>query len=555
MYLQRAETVEKFNEVAHLDLFLHDNPNNTEEQKIIDFEKNILLLSGLTKRKITIEETDLFELKSHIHTRLTTDNRYLKLLYKIAYINLKIKLRDFEDRPCDMLCTWFEEFNELSKEYRPDDSASAIASLLNTYLTLSKKSCDKSSNKNSLKAYDFIINFEENPEPFAHFCNTDLLSFFSVSEREVILNHFFESLEDKVKKLTNDGRSNIFLNDNYLLICLRKIIDLSDNYNFNDLKHKVTNYLIINILSHIEYAAINPLTKYGRLQYCLEISKHHKDKEKIKNDILLKIIKYSKEIHIQTIGNINTFEQKISQSYQDTLNKHIELYRKYNTLDCLTQISRDFFNSSERILEYSQHKEIDFAMLASELLLDDSGLIRGIVNDDESRRFSDLKQNIIILYQLKLPLFLSITEKESFEEELLKIELFNSNDDKHIRNALINFLEKDYHGFVSRSIPLIEKKLRLLLRSLGEADILSNKIGGFDFRPMNAFMSSQVIADVFTEPVRFMFKVLYDDRRGFNLRNKVAHGIVEADEIDFFHALLVLYTIVYLATTTLKSAD
>ena len=57
------ETVEKFNEVAHLDLFLHDNPNNTEEQKIIDFEKNILLLSGLTKRKITIEETDFCELK------------------------------------------------------------------------------------------------------------------------------------------------------------------------------------------------------------------------------------------------------------------------------------------------------------------------------------------------------------------------------------------------------------------------------------------------------------------------------------------------------------
>lgn len=51
----------------------------------------------------------------------------------------------------------------------------------------------------------------------------------------------------------------------------------------------------------------------------------------------------------------------------------------------------------------------------------------------------------------------------------------------------------------------------------------------------------------FTEPVQFMFKIIYDDRRGFNLRNKIAHGIAEADEITRFHALLVLFTIIYLA--------
>ena len=166
--------------------------------------------------------------------------------------------------------------------------------------------------------------------------------------------------------------------------------------------------------------------------------------------------------------------------------------------------------------------------------------------------FQDLKQNVILFVQIQLPLFHSIREKSSFEEDLLKVELFNTNDDKHIRNAIRDFLEEDYHGFVSRSVPLIEKKLRLLLRSLGEADISPNDIGGFDFRPMNAFMSSQVIADVFTEPVRLMFKVLYDDRRGFNLRNKIAHGIIEADEISFFHALVVLFTILYLATTIIE---
>ena len=314
----------------------------------------------------------------------------------------------------------------------------------------------------------------------------------------------------------------------------------------------VTDYLISNTLNHLECSAINPFNKYSKLQYCLEVSKYHEDKEKVKNIILLKIIGASTETNVHMISNIETFEQKLSKPYQDSLNRQIELYKKFNALDCLVHMSHTFFNSSESMLKNSNSSNFHFTMLASQLLLDDSGLIRGIVNDDESRRFSDLKQGMIILFQIHLPLFHSIREKDSFEEDLRKIELFHSNDDKHIRSAIRDFLEEDYHGFVSRAVPLIEKKLRLLLRSLGEADISQNNIGGFDFRPMNAFMSSQVIADVFTEPVRFMFKVLYDDRRGFNLRNKIAHGIVEADEIGFFHALLVLFTILYLATTVIE---
>lgn len=555
IYMREASKVNSFHDIFSLKTYLWDNPNDEIQQKYIDFEKSVFLLSGLMQGELTLGETDLFELKSYIHTKLDTDNRYLSLLYNIAYINLKIKLKEFGDRPRDMLDVWFEELNELSNVYRPDDRTNSIVSLLNRYLILSKRICGKKFDENLAKVYTLIISFDKNPEFFTNLCNEQLLSFFSTDEKKAILSHFFESLKQEVGILTDDKKSDIFLGDSYFFVCLGKIIDYSVNNSFDDLKYEVTDYLISNTLNHLECDAINPFTKYSKLQYCLEISKYHKDKEKIKNIILLKIIGASTETNVHMISSIETFEQKLSKPYKNSLNKQIELYKKFNALDCLAHMSHTFFNSSESLLKNSNSSNFHFTMLASQLLLDDSGLIRGIVNDDESRRFSDLKQGMIILFQIHLPLFHSIREKDSFEEDLRKIELFNSNDDKHIRSAIRDFLEEDYHGFVSRAVPLIEKKLRLLLRSLGEADISQNNIGGFDFRPMNAFMSSQVIADVFTEPVRFMFKVLYDDRRGFNLRNKIAHGIVEADEIGFFHALLVLYTIVYLATTTFERTD
>lgn len=555
IYMREASKVNSFHDIFSLKTYLWDNPNDEIQQKYIDFEKSVFLLSGLTQGKLTLGETDLVELKSYIHTKLDIDNRYLNLLYNIAYINLKIKLKEFEDRLRDMLDVWFKEFNELSYAYRPNDRTNSIVSLLNTYLILSKIVCGKKFDENLAKAYALIINFDKNPEPFTNLCNEELLSFFLPDKRKAILTHFFDSLKQNIEGLTDNEKSDIFLGDSYFFFCLGKIIDRSVNNSFDDLKHEVTDYLISNTLNHLERSAINPLTKYSKLQYCLEISKYHKDKDNCKNHILFKIIEVSSDVYSGMMRNLETTEQKLSEPYQDSLKKQIEIYKRFNALDCLAHMSHTFFNSSESMLNNSNSNNFHFTMLASQLLLDDSRLIRGIVNDDESRRFSDLKQSVIILFQIHLPLFHNIREKDSFVEDLLKVELFNSNDDKHIRSAIRDFLEEDYHGFVSRAVPLIEKKLRLLLRSLGEADISQNNIGGFDFRPMNAFMSSQVIADFFTEPVRFMFKVLYDDRRGFNLRNKIAHGIVEADEIGFFHALLVLYTIVYLATTTPERTD
>ncbi|MBE8609965.1 hypothetical protein EI172_09715 [Psychrobacter sp. FME2] len=153
IYMREASKVNSFHDIFSLKAYLWDNPNDEIQQKYIDFEKSVFLLSDLTQGELTLRETNLIELKSYIHTKLNIDNRYLNLLYNIAYINLKIKLKEFKDRPSDMLNVWFEEFNELSNDYRPNDRTNSIASLLNTYLILSKRVCGKKFDENLAKAY------------------------------------------------------------------------------------------------------------------------------------------------------------------------------------------------------------------------------------------------------------------------------------------------------------------------------------------------------------------------------------------------------------------
>lgn len=557
IYLHQANSIKSFNELFFLHKFLWDNHSNDTEQRSIDFERSIfMLLSILSESDFSLENVNMNDLKSYIQSNLNSNNEYRNLLYNLSYIYLQNILKERNENLKELLDTWFVNFRKLSQGFNQDDRSNIIPILLYNYLKSSKKIFDKESHNKRLKeVYDFIINFGTSDETIANLCDQKLFSIFLTDDRKAIVTYFFSFLKNSTGEMSENERSSAFLDDNYLGLCFEKLIEYCANNKLIELKNSITDYFLSNILFFIENKHTHPMIKLQNLRQCLALSSYHSNKDKVKNHILLKIIEVSPEVHIHMNNSLETIEQTLPEEFNNHLKEQIEIYQKYSVIECLSDIAHRFFNSSKTIVEQTNSNDFHFTMLASQLLLDESGLIRGMVNDEDSRVYHDLKQNIMVFIQINLPLFHSIQDKKNYETELLELSVFGTVDDKHIKNAIRNFLDEDYHGFLSRSIPLIEKKLRLLLRSLGEADIMPNKIGGFDFRPMNAFMSSDIIADNFTKPVRLMFKVLYDDRRGFNLRNKIAHGIVEADEINYFQALLVLLTLVYLSTIKIEKID
>lgn len=545
-YLEQNTEVSGFNDLFHLHLF--DHSGNTEIKNIIDIEKSIFVLSGWDIEGFNPESIDFLALQSYIEQKKPTiKNQYIKILYDIAYIKVLFELKTFQNIQ-NLLNSWFNDLKILMQNFQNDDHANSLLNLICTYLELFKNTNDENTFKKELtKVIELIKNFSDNAEKCTIFCDEKLLSFLSEKEKIDLISCFYKYLESVSNKIGDTDKVNLFLVGEYFMEFFKKSLNLCEKYQLHDLKHEICDYIIHESLVNLnKNISANSIQVFYTVKSLLDLSKFHKNSKEVKNLILLNIIKTSQDFYRDIHSKSEIIEHQYPKEHQDALNKERDKITNLDTNASLAFISYKFF----RILEYTYGKtdnEFHFSMIANQLIFDESGLVVGNVKNDEDR-YIDKSKNLIITHSQILNYYLiPISEKIDYKDTLLSIQLFKSNDDKHIKNAIVDFLNDDYYGFVVRSVPLIEKKLRLILRQLGEADITENRLGGFDFRPMNAFMSSDIIKETFTEPVQFMFKIIYDDRRGFNLRNKIAHGIAEADEITRFHALLVLFTIIYLA--------
>lgn len=550
-YLEKSKQVNSFNDLYDLyDLYLHSSyfSGSIEITNDIYMEKSIFLISGWHIEGIRFEDIDFSVLKSYIERKkATTDNKYIKILYDIAYIKVLLHLKIFQSIE-SLLSNWFNDFQMLVENFQNDDHANSILNLASTYLELFKSTNNDKKFKDELRTVIILIkSFADNDEKCTIFCDEKLLSFLSKDEKIDLISYFYRYLQCLSNKIYYTEKINLFLVNKYFMEFFKKSLHLCDKYQLHELKYEVCHYIINEGLINLnKNTSANSIQIFYTIKFLLDLSKFHKNGKETRNSILLNIIKISQDFYKDIFAKCEIIECIYPKEHQDLLNRERDRLLNLETSKILDHISCKFFE----ILKSNYGKkdnEFHVSMVATKLMFDGSGIVIGTVESDEDR-YIDKSKDLIINYLQMLNYYLiSISEKTDYKDTLLNIKLFQSNDDKHIKNAILDFLNDDYYGFIVRCIPLIEKKLRLILRQLGESDIKENDLGGFDFRPMNSFMSSDIIKEKFTEPTQFMFKIIYDDRRGFNLRNKIAHGITEADEITRLHALLVFFTITYLA--------
>lgn len=547
-YLERIKETNSFNDLFHLHLWLFDDPRNTENKNAIDIEKSIFVLSGWYIEGFNAENIDFLALQSYIEQKKPTiKNQYIKILYDIVYIKVLFELKIFQNIQ-HLLNSWFNDLIVLIQDFQNNDQANSLLNLIFTYLKLFKNTNNKNKFKDELiKVIGLIKNFSDNAEKCTIFCDEKLLSFLSKDEKIDLISCFYKYLESISNKIGDTDKVNLFLVGTYFMEFFKKSLNLCEKYQLHDLKHEICDYIIHESLVNLnKNISANSIQVFYTVKFLLDLSKFHKNSKEVKNLILLNIIKTSQDFYRDINLNSKLIKQELSQEFLQLIEIYKDVYSKHSSFECLVDISYKFFNilrNTHGKPNYEPHP----SMIATQLIFDESGIVIGNIKGDEAI-YIDKSKYFIFEYTKILDYQIGhISKKDDFKDTLLNTTLFESNDDKHIRNSIADFLNDDYYGFVVRCVPLIEKKLRLILRQLGEADITENRLGGFDFRPMNAFMSSDIIKETFTEPVQFMFKIIYDDRRGFNLRNKIAHGIAEADEITRFHALLVLFTIIYLA--------
>lgn len=553
--LDMIENITSLSDFESKYFYILDNVHGDEFLKIkkevqifllSDFYTNYKDYHGLLEK---LSKDDCNDLQEYILLRIKeVRSECVKCMYMFALLNLRFKSEKFGRDFNELFECSFSLFENLINS----GGKLEIDFLCKLFLHIIDFSAKTGLKKDYVdNIYNLIVSLNMDICVCGLLVNERMLNNFSDKQKLGILSHLFGLVKSEIVNFSDDMLKEIILSpfivgffNNSLDFLLRKC-DAGKKDIFQNLQYEIADFTINYIERYLSIGELNSFKNLRVLKDGLRYAKYHKDKKSIRNNIMLNIINLSPALK----GSLNREQLSISLSLEqvEAVKKQQSSYSMYSTKEILLQKTIEFFKLAEKSYG-KENNEFHSSMIFSQIMLDESGLPIGSISTDEDIYAIKLRDEIffVIVWMMKND-YEVIREKDDFKEFLLDIKIFNGDEDKHIRKSMQDFIEKDYYGFVTRCIPLIEKRLRLILRMLGEADIVDNDIKGFDYRPIKSFMSSEVVAQVFSKPIQFMFQIIFDDRRGFNLRNKVAHGIVEADEIQLFHALLVLFTLIFLS--------
>ncbi|MER3329650.1 MAG: DUF4209 domain-containing protein, partial [Candidatus Kapaibacterium sp.] len=129
-----------------------------------------------------------------------------------------------------------------------------------------------------------------------------------------------------------------------------------------------------------------------------------------------------------------------------------------------------------------------------------------------------------------------ISESPAFEHDRLEI----------LKNGIESYFNGNYISSIHILIPQFEEAIRHLLELSGEFIMKPTVEGNYDFRTLGSLLSSGILHEILGEDIVNYFKILYNDKKGWNLRNNICHGIIspkfmtrrEADRV--FHTILTL---------------
>ncbi len=113
--------------------------------------------------------------------------------------------------------------------------------------------------------------------------------------------------------------------------------------------------------------------------------------------------------------------------------------------------------------------------------------------------------------------------------------LFAQSRDGLLRDGLLAYEQEDFVKAVHVLVPQIEHILRTFLGAMGIPTLrtVRNHPGIQDAKSMNEVLGDERMREVLTENLWRYLAVFYIDKRGLNLRNDLAHGLVpRAASID-----------------------
>lgn len=158
-----------------------------------------------------------------------------------------------------------------------------------------------------------------------------------------------------------------------------------------------------------------------------------------------------------------------------------------------------------------------------------------------------------------------LIETKSLNADTLSKHLFQSKIFQETHHLIIiegikAFFDKNYIACCSILVPQFEAGIREFVSQLG-GEIYNTELSeekGFQLKPLGALLRDKKFTQIFEQidkNVPFYFRVIFNDSRGFNLRNNICHGDLPSHYFNEAHAFLIIHSLLILSIFFRYSKD
>jgi hypothetical protein len=116
--------------------------------------------------------------------------------------------------------------------------------------------------------------------------------------------------------------------------------------------------------------------------------------------------------------------------------------------------------------------------------------------------------------------------KDNLVSTLLKAQPFEKCSRKLLEAGFERYFTNDFAGCLHILVPQLENVFRLMLPELGLSTTVIDDDGSVREKTLGAVLREPRIIEHLGEPALYLIRSFLDDKRGDNLRNDIAHGLI-----------------------------
>lgn len=170
------------------------------------------------------------------------------------------------------------------------------------------------------------------------------------------------------------------------------------------------------------------------------------------------------------------------------------------------------------------------------------GVISPGSNDEKIHKF--VSYGLPFLSLLKEPLLKTLSNPIPYDKFFI-----NDTDKKLLEDSIKNFKEGNYISSISLIVPRIESILREIIKKKGGTELTIKPVNGnkcFKYKTFSECVKSIEIKDFFSDEMVLLLKAIFSNNYGLNIRNKLAHGILDKYEYTETANIIILIIILYI---------